>query len=233
MNFKAILKTKDKKMIQLYEVVYFHLDYIKQLNSLDLINDYIKRLYAFKNGYTEKNKLFKDLRIVYQNFPNIYLDWLVEYAKYKVKYLQVPKLNKLDDLLSYAKNQSLYGYLLLIIDFNAPNHLKTITDFSQMDIMTDLLISLPQLKHQSAITLPQQLIDDYHLEQTLDGNYQVNDRLITLWQLLLHKAKLYAEQIKLSSNSFELVEQNLIEFVITARFDELKRVAKELIKKIS
>ncbi len=233
MNFKAILKTKDKKMIQLYEVVYFHLDYIKHLESLDLINDYIKRMYAFKNGYTEKTKLFKDLRVIYQNYPHIYLDWLVEYAKYKARYLSSPKLKNLDDFLDYAKNQSLLGYLLLIVDLNAPNHLKIITNFSQMDLLTDLLIDMYQTKLPNKSSLPVQLLEDYHIEKSLDGLYQINDRFITLWQLLLLKAKQYSEHVQLSSNNFGLMEQHFIEFIASTRFDELKKIARELIKRIA
>ncbi|SRR5690606_2285488 len=233
MNFKVILKTKDKKLIQLYEVVYFHLDYIKHLESIELVNNYIKRMYAFQNGYTEKNKLFKDLREVSQNYPHLYLEWLVEYAKYKVKHLPSPIYKKLDDFLDYAKNQSILGYLLLIVDLNAPNHLKIITDFSQMDLLTDLLIDMYQTKSQNILPLPLQLLEDYHIEKSLDGLYQINDRFITLWQLLLLKAKQYSEHVQLSSNNFDLMEQHLIEFIITTRFDELKKIAKELINKIS
>ncbi len=233
MNFKAILKTKDKKLIQLYEVVYFHLNYIKHLESIELVNDYIKRMYAFKNGYTEKTKLFKDLRVVYQNYPHIYLDWLVEHAKYRSKYLSSPTFKKLDDFLDYAKNQSLLGHLLLIIDQMAPSHLKIITDFSQMDLLIDLLIDMCQTKLQHKFSLPVQLLEDYHIEKSLDGLYQINDRFITLWQLLLLKAKQYSENVQLSSNNFDLMEQHFIEFIITTRFDELKKIAKELINKIS
>lgn len=233
MNFKTILQTKDKKEIELYSVIFFHLNYIKELNSIDTLNDYIKRMYGFINGYTEKVKLFKKLRTVFLNYPDIYIDWLIEYAKQKIKYLQTPKLKTLDDLLSYAQKQSVFGYLILIIDKHAREHLSTIALFSQMDVISEMLLNANQLKINNFVGLPLQMIEDYHLELTLDGNYLINDRLITLWQLLLYKVKQFAEQVQLSSNTFDIVLQRLIEFIIKSRLNDLKKIAKELVKNLT
>ncbi len=216
--FKPI---KDKQTRFLYESIAHQLNYIETLSTVDALDGYIKRVLAYLNGFTEKNKLFKDLRKTHQIHPNLYIRWLIEFAKFKIHYTQYPNIKRLDDLMLFAERQSTFSYLLLITDKNASDHIKIIGDLAKVDILSHVLLNADTLKKNNQIHFPTQLIEDYHLEESLDGSYMINERYIALWEMIAYKIKVLSEGISLAYGLFNESEAYLIEAFTKTRFKEL------------
>lgn len=225
--FKPI---KDKQTRFLYESVANQLNHIETLSTIDALDVYIKSVLAYLNGFTEKNKLFKDLRKTHQIHPNLYMRWLIEFAKFKQHYIEFPKIKRLDDLMLYAEHQSTFSYLLLITDEMASNHLVVINNLARIDVLSNILLSINSLKKNGRIHLPIQLIEDYHLEESLDGTYMINERFIALWELIAYKLKLLIKDVNLYLNDFDQVKQNFIMLHLKSISDSLMNYAKNVLK---
>lgn len=223
-QFKTI---KDKHTKFLYETISNQLNHIESLHSIEQLNNYIKRVLAYLNGFTEKDKLFKNLRIAHNHFPYLYIQWFIEYAKFKIHYMDYPTIKRLDDLLIYTEKQSTFSYLFLITDEHAQKHLHIINDLARIDVLSSVLLNVDFLKKNNQIHFPRQLVEDYHLEETLDGKYLINDRYIALWEMIAHWIKVFKERVRLSFGYFNTTEQAVIDTFIQTQFQALIRHIKK------
>ncbi|HHY96916.1 MAG TPA: hypothetical protein GYA04_02655 [Acholeplasma sp.] len=221
---------KDKKIKILYEIVSNHLNYVRKLDTVDSLNIYIKDILSFINGYTPKDKKFKQLRKYFLYAP-LNLDFLYQYAKIKIEYLENPKLRRLDDLMIYFEKQSLFGMLLFITDPKAQIHLEPILLLSKIDKIYETLLHLNELKQTNQIHLPIQLIEDYGLEIVLDKNvYLMNDRFFGVWNLFYIKLNQLLESLKPKMILFDDLHQELIFNYLSIRKDDLNHFQKTLKK---
>lgn len=208
---------KDKKIKILYETIAAHLNYVFNLESLDELNNYIKRVLAYQNGYTEKDKLFTNLRKVHLEHPNLVIDWLTEYAKFKISYIKQPKIKRFDDLLLYAMSQSPYAFLMLITDNLAQRHLEIIYDIGKIDMLSFILKNDDALKQHQKIHYPVQLIEDYGLDISFQNTYMKNESYAALWEMIHFKIQGYIKSVSLSLNQFKVDEILFLEHFIDTR----------------
>lgn len=206
-DFKSI---KDKKTRFLYQIIYYHLKYIESLNDKESLLAYESLYHAYKNGYTSNQKSFKDLLKVQQHFPYIHLDWLGVFIKSKLDYIEDKRIKRLDDLLYYAEVQSTFGFLLLICDKLARNHLNMITILSKMDKLSYILLHDDDLKEQELIHYPTQLLEDFGVEVDMNLKYLKNKQYMGLWEYLLFKINEMITLIEPQLIQFDTTEYDLI-----------------------
>ena len=232
MTFKKILLTKDKRLLNLYEVLFFHLNFINTTNDTTKLTKHQEALIAFKNGYVSKEKSFKLLRDAQVDYPNLNVDWMIEFIKFKIKHLTKHELKTLDELIIYAKNHSVLGYFLLMEDVNAPDHLDAIFSIAEFDTLSCMLINIDELTNPSQTLLPSYLISDYHLEIGIQGTYLLDQRFITLWQLIAVRVKKLSQHIQSLINLFNAYEQKLLFYIVEDRLKTLQQVSQVLAKNI-
>lgn len=206
-DFKVI---KDKKLRTLYQNIYLHLNYIENLESKDDLLHYESLFKAYKNGYTSNQKSFKSLQKVHKLFPFIHLDWLGVFIKSKLDYIENNRIKRLDDLLHYAETQSTFGFLLLICDKLAKNHLHIITTLSKIDKLSYILLYDDALKEKSLIHYPIQLIQDFGIEVDMHSKYLKNTQYIGLWEYLLFKINEMITYVEPQLIQFDISEYHLI-----------------------
>lgn len=225
-DFKVV---KDKKIRFLYETISEHLNYVFNTDDMELLNSYIKRVLAYLNGYTEKDKLFSHLRKTNFDHPYLFLQWLIEYAKFKIEYIKQPKIKRFDDLLLYSNNQSPYGFLFLITDNLAARHINIISNIAKIDILTYILKHDNALKLSGKIHYPLQLIEDYGLDYSFENTYMKNEAYTALFEMIHFKIEGYIKTLTASLDYFKDHESLVIKNFINVRKDYLQSQRKSLI----
>lgn len=210
-DFKSI---KDKKTSILYQIVYEHLKHIESLNDKEGLIAYQNLFNAYVNGYTSNQKSFKNLLKVHKIFPYMHLDWLGVFIKSKLNYLENKRMKRLDDLLLYAEVQSTFGFLLLICDKLAKNHLHIITTLSKIDMLSYILLHDDILKEKELIHYPIQLIEDFGVEVDMHSKYLKNEQYMGLWEYLLFKINEMITIVEPQLIQFDTSEHDLTIFYI-------------------
>ena len=185
LNFNLI---KDKKNKKLYQTLYYHLTYIETLNNLDELENHLNNMKSYLNGYTSKDKIFKNLRKVHLN--NLYLNtnYFIDFINYKMKLIQNLEITQFNDLNNYAINTSKLGYLLLITNKNNNLNLEAIKELSIIDSLSYILLNYNDLLLNNKIHFAKQDIKDFNLIKDKNG-YVINLSLLSLWNRISKKVK--------------------------------------------
>lgn len=190
---------KDKKTNQFYEIIIDHLDFIFFEENIDLLKQHHLNLMAYKNGFTDKDKLFKNLRKAHVNFKDFNIDLLISYNKNKLFYLENKKLKRMDDLYRYAFEQSRLAFFLLLLNERLVENVDFIKNVAIFDILSFIILEL-STKYPNEIFIPIQLIEDYSIEFSLEGKLMVNDNLLFMLDYLYKKIKASFDIIEINSN---------------------------------
>lgn len=226
-DFKIV---KDKNIRKLYKNIYNHLDYIFSNDDLDLLNNYLKDIKSYLNGYTSNNKMFQQLRKINLIYKSINVNYLVDFTSYKIHYLKYPNIKRFSDLIVYANNQSRLAFFLLII--NDINTVNIAANLSVIDIFSYILTNYNYLLINNKIHFASQDVFDFNL--TVKNNYyKVDEALLAIFNRLSFKIKESYDNYKKAITFLDDCQKSFIDSIINNQLSNLDNLTKSTFSELT
>src|SRR5690606_6318369 len=119
------------------------------------------------------------------------------------------------DLYTYTINQSKVAFLFLSIGDGFLKPIDLIQELGMIDKMTHIIINFETLKQKKALHNTRALIDDYHIEYDLDGQFLLNNRFFAMWDMLAYKVMMSIQKLFEQLHRFRTLDQKLIHSLLT------------------
>ncbi|WP_129614267.1 hypothetical protein [Acholeplasma hippikon] len=224
-------EVKDKKLRFFYESIYDMLENITLIKDIEYLEKLEKDFLAFKNGYTDKSKLFKNLRKAQIFNKELVVDLFILLIKQRVFYLNNPKVKRMDDLLRYAYEQSFMSFFLMISNPSSIKQIELIKSLSTFDCLSNLILYAEEKINENEITFPSQMLEDYAIEYTLDGKIMMNDNYLFLIDYLFKKIKENYQFLEININQLNEPLNYMLLAYIKHQMDLLQTYFKKLYNK--
>lgn len=221
---------KDKKKRLFYESILNMLFFIQETHTQSDLNLIQKELLAFKNGYTNKLKIYKNLRKAQAIKKDLNIDLFILFSKQRQFYLENTSLKRFDDLIRYAYEQSLIGFFFLI-SINSPDKsIQFFQELSSCDILSNICLEDKDKLYPIIVSIPNQMLEDYAVEYSIEGKIMVNENYLYLLDYLYKKIKIHANYLTLNLSQYDENISIILNSYINYQLQELNNYFKKLYK---